>query len=77
MVFLHSGELQSEEEKEEVVEPVEETEEDTTPRSAVIEHIQNNGQEFLTMLVENVLKGSSAESKDFNIEIYQRATVLW
>ncbi len=69
MVYIHSGELHSEEEKEEVVEPVEETEEDTTPRSAVIEHIQNNGQEFLTMLVENVLKGSSAESNDFSIEI--------
>lgn len=69
MVFLYSGEPQSEEEKEEEVKPVEETEEDTTPRSAVIENIQNSGQEFLTMLVENVLKGSSAESKDFNIEM--------
>uniref|UniRef100_A0A8C2ACV7 Poly [ADP-ribose] polymerase n=1 Tax=Cyprinus carpio TaxID=7962 RepID=A0A8C2ACV7_CYPCA len=63
------GEPQSEEEKEEKVEPPEETEEDTTPRSAVIENIQNSGQEFLTMLVENVLKGSSAESDDFSIEI--------
>uniref|UniRef100_A0A8C1JK40 Poly [ADP-ribose] polymerase n=1 Tax=Cyprinus carpio TaxID=7962 RepID=A0A8C1JK40_CYPCA len=51
------------------VEPPEETEEDTTPTSAVIENIQNSGQEFLTMLVENVLKGSSAESDDFSIEI--------
>uniref|UniRef100_A0A8C2G3T2 Poly [ADP-ribose] polymerase n=1 Tax=Cyprinus carpio TaxID=7962 RepID=A0A8C2G3T2_CYPCA len=59
----------SEEEKEEKVEPPEETEEDTTPTSAVIENIQNSGQEFLTMLVENVLKGSSAESDDFSIEI--------
>ncbi|KAL0184254.1 hypothetical protein M9458_019950, partial [Cirrhinus mrigala] len=69
MVFLHSGEYQTEEEKEEEVEQVEEMEEDTTPRSAVIENIQNSGEEFLTMLVEKVLKGSSAESKDFNIEI--------
>ncbi|XP_016389906.1 poly(ADP-ribose) polymerase family member 14-related sequence 1 isoform X2 [Sinocyclocheilus rhinocerous] len=67
--IITAGEPQSGEEKEEKVEPLEETEEDTTPRSAVIENIQNSGQEFLTMLVENILKGSSAESKDFNIEI--------
>ncbi|KAK2905058.1 hypothetical protein Q8A67_006857 [Cirrhinus molitorella] len=66
---ITKGEPQSEEEKEEEVEPVEETEENTTPRSAVIENIQSSSQEFLTMLVENVLKGSSAESKDFSIEI--------
>ncbi|KTF89145.1 hypothetical protein cypCar_00005074 [Cyprinus carpio] len=67
--IITAGEPQSEEEKEEKVEPPEETEEDTTPTSAVIENIQNSGQEFLTMLVENVLKGSSAESDDFSIEI--------
>ncbi len=67
-MFLHSGEPLSEEEKEENDELLEETEEDATPRSAVIENIPKNGQEFLTMLVENVLKGSSAESKDFSIE---------
>ncbi|KTF83681.1 hypothetical protein cypCar_00013089 [Cyprinus carpio] len=66
---ITEGEPQSEEEIEEEEEPVEETEEDITPRSAVIENTQNCGQEFLTMLVENVLKGSSAESKDFNTEI--------
>jgi len=72
MMFLYSGEPhceeEEEEEEEETVEPPEKTEEDTTHRSAVIENIQNNGQEFLTMLVENVLKGSSVESKDFSIE---------
>ncbi|XP_026127707.1 poly [ADP-ribose] polymerase 14-like isoform X1 [Carassius auratus] len=66
---IAAGEPQSEEEIEEDVEQVEETEEDTTPRSTVIENTQNCGQEFLTMLVENVLKGSSAESKDFDTEI--------
>ncbi|XP_051998367.1 LOW QUALITY PROTEIN: protein mono-ADP-ribosyltransferase PARP14-like [Xyrauchen texanus] len=60
------GELKSEVEEEEV-EPTEEKE-DTTCRSAVIENIQNNSQEFLVMLVENVLKGPS-ESKDFSIEV--------
>uniref|UniRef100_A0A673IG12 Poly [ADP-ribose] polymerase 14-like n=1 Tax=Sinocyclocheilus rhinocerous TaxID=307959 RepID=A0A673IG12_9TELE len=63
---ITAGEPQSEEK--EKFEPPEETKEDTTPRSVVIENIQNNGQEFLTMLVENVLKGSSVESKDFSIE---------
>uniref|UniRef100_A0A8C1XM30 Poly [ADP-ribose] polymerase n=1 Tax=Cyprinus carpio TaxID=7962 RepID=A0A8C1XM30_CYPCA len=61
-------EPQSEEEKEENNEPPEETKDDITPRSAVIENIQNSAQEFLTMLVENVLKGSSAEPNDFSIE---------
>lgn len=69
MMFLFSGEPHSEEEEEEKVEPPEKKEEDTTHRSAVIENIQNSGQEFLTMLVENVLKGSSAESNDFSIEM--------
>lgn len=68
-MFLHSGEPQNKDKKEEKVEPLEETEEDITPRSAVIENIQKSGREFLTMLVENVLKGSSAESDDFSIEI--------
>lgn len=63
----HSEE--EEEEEEEKVEPPEKKEDDATHRSAVIENIQNNGQEFLTMLVENVLKGSSAESNDFSIEM--------
>ncbi|XP_051564334.1 poly(ADP-ribose) polymerase family member 14-related sequence 1 isoform X2 [Myxocyprinus asiaticus] len=62
---ITKGELKSEVEEE--VEPTEEKE-DTTCRSAVIENIQNNSQEFLVMLVENVLKGHS-ESKDFSIEI--------
>lgn len=72
MMFLYSGEPHSEEEEEEEeekVEPPEKKEDDATHRSAVIENIQNNGQEFLTMLVENVLKGSSAESNDFSIEM--------
>ncbi|XP_067299868.1 poly(ADP-ribose) polymerase family member 14-related sequence 1 isoform X2 [Pseudorasbora parva] len=61
---------QSEEEEEvKIVEEEEEEEEDTTHRSAVIENIQNSGQEFLTMLVENVQKGSAAESNDFSIEM--------
>ncbi|XP_043104773.1 poly(ADP-ribose) polymerase family member 14-related sequence 1 [Puntigrus tetrazona] len=56
------------EEKANVVEPPEETEEDATLKSAVIENIQNISPDFLAMLVESVLKGSSAESKDFSIE---------
>lgn len=67
-MFLYSDEPQSEED-EKKVEPPEEKEDNTTCRSAVIENIQNNGREFLTMLVENVLKGSSAESNDFSIEM--------
>ncbi|XP_058642232.1 poly(ADP-ribose) polymerase family member 14-related sequence 1 isoform X2 [Onychostoma macrolepis] len=67
-----AGEPQSEE-KEEMIEPPEETEEITTPRSAVVENIPNSGQDFLAMLVENVLKGSSAESKDFSIETIQES----
>ncbi|XP_026865825.2 poly(ADP-ribose) polymerase family member 14-related sequence 1 [Electrophorus electricus] len=58
-----SGELQCEEVKEEL--PEDST--DPAPRSAVLSNIQNMSQEFLHMLVENVLKGGS-ESKEFNIE---------
>ncbi|KAK9969248.1 hypothetical protein ABG768_027441 [Culter alburnus] len=65
---ITADEPQSEED-EKKVEPPEEKEDNTTCRSAVIENIQNNGREFLTMLVENVLKGSSAESNDFSIEM--------
>ncbi|XP_057191412.1 poly(ADP-ribose) polymerase family member 14-related sequence 1 isoform X2 [Triplophysa rosa] len=63
---LSSGELKSEALKE--AEPIEE-EEETTCRQAVIENVQNVSQDFLVMLVENVLKGSTAESKDFSIEV--------
>lgn len=68
MMFLYSGEPQIEEE-EKMVEPPEEKEDNTTCRPAVIENIQNISREFLTMLVENVLKLSSAESNDFSIEM--------
>ncbi|XP_059417878.1 protein mono-ADP-ribosyltransferase PARP14-like [Carassius carassius] len=67
--IITAGEPQNKDKKDEKVESLEETEEDTTPKSAVIENIQKSGREFLTMLVENVLKGSSAESDDFSIEI--------
>lgn len=63
---LYPGEQKSEVQKE--AEPVKE-EEETTCRQAVIENIQNASQDFLVMLVENVLKGSSAESRDFSIEV--------
>ncbi|XP_073710890.1 protein mono-ADP-ribosyltransferase PARP14-like [Misgurnus anguillicaudatus] len=61
--------------KSEVSEEVEATEEedDGTRRQAVIENIQKSNQEFLQMLVENVLKGTPAESKDFNIEVIQES----
>lgn len=67
-MFLYSGEPQSEEE-EKRFEPPEEKEDNTTRRSAVIENVTKSDREYVTMLVENVLKGSSAESNDFSIEM--------
>lgn len=63
---LNPGELKSEAQEE--AEPIEE-EEETTCRQAVIENIQNVSQDFLVMLVENVLNGSTDESEEFNIEV--------
>ncbi|XP_065148690.2 poly(ADP-ribose) polymerase family member 14-related sequence 1 isoform X2 [Paramisgurnus dabryanus] len=50
-----------------------EEEDDGTRRQAVIENIQNSTQDFLQMLVENVLKGTPAELNDFNIEVIQES----
>ncbi|XP_073711243.1 poly(ADP-ribose) polymerase family member 14-related sequence 1 isoform X2 [Misgurnus anguillicaudatus] len=63
------------ESKSEVNEEVEgtEEEEDGTRRQAVIENIQNSNQEFLQMLVENILKETPAKSKDINIEVIQES----
>lgn len=66
---ITAGEPAREDEEDEKEKSSEENEEDTTIRSAVIENIQNNSQEFLTILVENVLRGSSTESNNFSIEI--------
>lgn len=55
--------------REEEEDEKEEKGEDTTVRSAVIKNIQNSNQEFLSILIENVLRGSSTELTDFSIEI--------
>ncbi|TRZ02744.1 hypothetical protein DNTS_005427 [Danionella cerebrum] len=53
--------------EEDKTDAAEDKEDESAPRSVVIENIQNNNEEILTMLVENVLRGSSEH--DFSIEV--------